>query len=154
MALMTFDIGNIGHEDFDAWHVLWQGYNAFYGRSGVNQLPSRITAMTWARFFDEEAAINAIVARSEGRILGFAHYIFHPSTITMGPSCYLQDLFIDEASRGKGIGRALILEVYERARLAHADRVYWQTHETNRTAMKLYDSVAERTGFIVYRKPA
>ena len=35
---------------------------------------------------------------------------------------------------------------------AGAPRVYWQTHETNRTAMALYDRVAERSGFLVYRK--
>jgi len=33
-----------------------------------------------------------------------------------------------------------------------ATRVYWQTHETNATAMRLYDRVAERTGFVIYRK--
>ena len=32
-------------------------------------------------------------------------------------------------------------------------RVYWLTHETNETAMKLYDKVAEKSGFVVYRKP-
>jgi GNAT superfamily N-acetyltransferase len=64
----------------------------------------------------------------------------------------LQDLFTVESSRGQGIGRALIEGVYERAKLAGASRVYWQTHETNLTAMKLYDKVADRSGFVVYRK--
>jgi GNAT superfamily N-acetyltransferase len=64
----------------------------------------------------------------------------------------LQDLFTAEPARGKGIGRALINAVYEQAKLAGASRVYWQTHETNQTAMQLYDKVAERSGFLVYRK--
>ena len=70
----------------------------------------------------------------------------------IAPNCYLQDLFTREGLRGKGIGRALIEAVYERARQDAAERVYWQTHETNATAMKLYDQVAERSGFVVYRK--
>ena len=70
----------------------------------------------------------------------------------MEPICYLQDLFTLEASRGKGVGRALIEGVYQRARAAGLARVYWQTHETNLVAMKLYDAVAERSGFIVYRE--
>jgi GNAT superfamily N-acetyltransferase len=70
----------------------------------------------------------------------------------MGPICYLQDLFTRQDVRGKGVGRALIEGVYERARTAGATRVYWQTHETNATAQRLYDSVAVRSGFIVYRK--
>ncbi len=76
--------------------------------------------------------------------------IFHRSTILIGPTCYLQDLFTNEAARGNGIGRALIEAVYERAKIAGSPRVYWQTHESNVTAMKLYDKVAERSGFVVY----
>ncbi len=46
----------------------------------------------------------------------------------------------------------LINGVYDRARAAGSTRVYWHTHETNVTAQRLYDNVAERSGFIVYRK--
>jgi GNAT superfamily N-acetyltransferase len=80
------------------------------------------------------------------------HFLFHRSTISIQPTCYLQDLFTTEASRSKGVGRALILEVYRRAEAAGCSRVYWLTHETNSTAMKLYDKVAEKSGFVVYRK--
>jgi GNAT superfamily N-acetyltransferase len=57
-----------------------------------------------------------------------------------------------ESVRGQGVGRALITAVYEQAGIAGLSRVYWLTHETNHTAMKLYDAVAERSGFVVYRK--
>ena len=72
--------------------------------------------------------------------------------MAIGPNCYLQDLFTAEAVRGKGVGRALINGVYERAALARSPRVYWMAHETNQTAMKLYDTLASRSGFLVYRK--
>ena len=86
------------------------------------------------------------------RILGLTHYLFHRSTTAIEPLCYLQDLFTASAARGKGVGRALINGVYEQARLAGSPRVYWQTHQTNLTAMQLYDKVAEHSGFVVYRK--
>jgi GNAT superfamily N-acetyltransferase len=70
----------------------------------------------------------------------------------LGPTCYLQDLFTREDARGKGIGKALILAVYDRAKHAGSTRVYWQTHETNVTAQRLYETIAQRSGFIVYRK--
>jgi GNAT superfamily N-acetyltransferase len=108
--------------------------------------------MTWSRFFDAYEPVHALVAESEGKLVGLAHYIFHRSTIAIGPNCYLQDLFTTEMARGKGVARALIIEVYEQAKLAGSPRVYWQTHETNITAMQLYDKVAERSGFVVYRK--
>jgi GNAT superfamily N-acetyltransferase len=139
-------------DDFEAWLILWDGYNAFYGRSGSTALPRDITELTWSRFFDAYEPMHALVAESAGTLLGLTHYLYHRSTIQQGPTCYLQDLFTVEAARGRGVGRALIQAVYAVARTAGAARVYWQTHETNATAMLLYDGVAERSGFVVYRK--
>jgi len=108
--------------------------------------------MTWSRFFDGYEPVHALVAANDGALLGLTHYLFHRSTTSIEPTCYLQDLFTAEAARGKGVGRALINGVYDQAKLAGARRVYWQTHETNLTAMQLYDKVAERSGFVVYRR--
>ena len=138
--------------DLPSWRVLWDGYNAFYGRSGTTALPSRITETTWSRFFDDYEPMHALVATQSGRLLGLAHFLYHRSTTSLGPTCYLQDLFTVEQARGKGVGRALIDAVVERAKSADAARVYWQTHETNAVAMRLYDQLAEKSGFIVYRK--
>ena len=139
-------------EDFIAWKVLWDGYNAFYGRAGETALPAEVTQMTWSRFFDAYEPVHALVAVDSGQLLGLAHFLFHRSTTQINPSCYLQDLFTDNTARGRGVGRALINAVYEQAKTAGSPRVYWQTHETNTTAMRLYDKVAEKSGFVVYRK--
>lgn len=145
----SLTIRSVTPEDFTQWEPLWKGYNSFYGR---DSFPSEITMTTWSRFFDSYEPVHAMVAEEGGRLVGLVHYLFHRNTGMIGPVCYLQDLFTSEAARGRGIGRALIEAVYERARLAGSTRVYWQTHETNLTARKLYDKVAERSGFIVYRK--
>ncbi|MBV8389075.1 MAG: GNAT family N-acetyltransferase [Mucilaginibacter sp.] len=149
---LSFTIRPITREDYNQWLPLWDGYNAFYDRSGPTALPEEITLMTWSRFFDGYEPVHAMVAESEGKLIGLTHYIFHRTTIAIGPNCYLQDLFTTESARGKGVARALINAVYEQARLAGSPRVYWQTHETNSTAMALYDKVAEKSGFVVYRK--
>jgi GNAT superfamily N-acetyltransferase len=142
----------VSDADFEAWLPLWDGYNAFYGRSGETALPVAITRTTWARFFDPAEPVHAFVAEADGALVGLAHYLFHRSTTAIEPICYLQDLFSDAAVRGRGVGRALIEAVYGAAAEDGARRVYWQTHETNATAMKLYDQVADRSGFLVYRK--
>jgi GNAT superfamily N-acetyltransferase len=142
----------VRQDDFAAWKVLWDGYNAFYGRAGETALSLEVTEVTWSRFFDAYEPVHALVAESSGKLLGLVHFIFHRSTIQIGPTCYLQDLFTDEAARGSGIGRALISAVYERAKAGGSERVYWHTHETNAVAMQLYDKVADKSGFIVYRK--
>jgi GNAT superfamily N-acetyltransferase len=145
---MPLTVRPVTQTDLAQWEILWEGYNRFYQRI----LPPAITRTTWSRFFEENEPVHALVAEKEGRLLGLVHYLFHRSTSLIGPTCYLEDLFILEAVRGQGVGRALIDAVYERARSAGCVQVYWQTHETNVTAIALYDKVAERSGFLVYEK--
>jgi len=139
-------------DDYDRWLPLWHGYNAFYGRSGDTALAPEITAATWDRFSDPYEPMFALVAEQGGVLLGLTHYLLHRSTTSLLPSLYLQDLFTTTEARGKGVGRALIEAVYAAARAQGLPRVYWQTHETNETAMTLYDRIAEKSGFLVYRK--
>jgi len=149
---MSVIIRFVVREDFPQWLPLWEGYNRFYGRFGATALSDEITQMTWERFFEDGEPVHAMVADDNGHLVGLVHYIFHRSTISITPTCYLQDLFTKDTVRGKGIGRKLISAVYEQAKLAGLTRVYWHTQDDNFTAMKLYDKVAEHSGFVVYRK--
>lgn len=148
---MTFTIRPLAAADYDQWLTLWDGYNAFYGRLGPTALPIDVTRATWSRFFDPAEPMHALLAASGAQILGLVHFLYHRSTISIAPVCYLQDLFTDESARGRGVGTALIQAVYDEATRAGASRVYWHTHESNHTAQHLYDKLAERSGFIVYR---
>ncbi len=134
--------------DFKQWLPLWEGYNSFYER----KVPLEVTRMTWSRFFDAYEPMHAVVAERSGKLLGLVHYLFHRNTAMLAPTCYLQDLFTTAETRGQGIGRALIEAVYDRAQAAGSPRVYWMTQESNVTARRLYDKVAERSGFIQYRR--
>ncbi len=140
----------VQRDDFVNWQRLWDGYNAFYGRTGATALPEDITLTTWERFFNPIEPVFALVAASEGALVGIVHYLFHRSTTRIEPVCYLQDLFTEPQQRGQGIGKGLILSVYEQARAAGASRVYWQTQASNDAGRALYDRVAKHLGFIVY----
>ena len=140
----------IERNDYAGWRPLWDGYNAFYGRIGATALAEEITSATWERFFNPAEPVWAFVAEHQGRIVGLVHYLFHRSTTRLRDVCYLQDLFTVERLRGQGIGRQLILAVYEAARREGCSRVYWLTHTTNAKGRMLYDKVAEHKGFIVY----
>lgn len=148
----------VAREDHDQWLPLWHGYNLFYGRTGNPPVPPAVTAATWGRFFDAYEPLWALVAEDaaagseRGRLVGFTHFLYHRNTNKVEPVCYLEDLFTAEAARGRGVGRALIEAVYARAKADGVTRVYWHTHETNATAQSLYDKLAERSGFIMYRK--
>ena len=130
------------------WEPLWNGYLTFYETS----LPKKVTDATWARLHDPSEPMFALGAYADGRLVGIAHYLFHRSCWTIGDYCYLQDLFVAEDARGIGAGRALIAAVEKAARQAGASRLYWLTKEDNFSARALYDKVAERSGFIQYRK--
>lgn len=148
---MSIIVRPIEIADFKPWLVLWNGYNKFYGRSGPTALPDAVTQTLWQRFFTPSEPVYALVAVMDGDVVGLAHYLFHRSTSAIDDNAYLQDLFTAEAVRGRGVARALIAGVYAAAQAHGVNRLYWHTHETNVTAQKLYDKVAQKTGFIVYR---
>ncbi len=138
----------VGEGERAAWEPLWAGYLTFYKTSVL----ASTSDVTWSRFHDPAEPMHLLGAYVDGKLTGIVHYIFHRSTWAPNNYCYLQDLFVDDSARGLGLGRALIEAVYDKARAAGANRVYWLTHETNAQARILYDQVAENLGFIQYRK--
>lgn len=138
-------------DGFPGWKAQWDGYDAFYGRIGPTALPADVTRMTRSRFFDACEPMHALVAEDSGGLLGLAHFLFHRRTIQIAPACCLQDPFTLEQARGRGVGPAPIGAVRARAIAAGSPRVHWQTDETNQAAMRLYDKMAGRSGFVVYR---
>jgi GNAT superfamily N-acetyltransferase len=111
-----------------------------------------VTEATWQRFLDPAEPVFALVAETDGKLVGLTHYLFHLSTTRTELMCYLEDLFTSPADRGRGIGRALIEGVYQQATRAGLSSVYWQTHVSNAAGRLLYDQVATHSGFIVYSK--
>lgn len=136
--------------DQPAWRVLWDGYNAFYGREGPTALPEVVTRTTWARVLQANEPVHALVAVRGTELVGLCQYLFHRSTTWIADVCYLQDLFTAPAARGQGVGGRLIEATCERARSVGCSRVYWQTQQANSTARSLYDRLAQFKGFIVY----
>ncbi len=130
--------------DRPAWEVLARAYKTFY----QTVLPDARYEETWQRLLRDDD-LHGLAARLDGRLVGIAHYLFHGNA-WMADICYLQDLFVDEAARGRGVARALILEVADAARARGAPRLYWQTKEDNARARRLYDTLARRNGFIRY----
>jgi GNAT superfamily N-acetyltransferase len=148
MCMSAITVLPLAAEDHAAWFPLWRGYQAFYN---VDMAPD-VTAATWARLMDAAAPMDGLLAWQAGQAVGLAHTVRHLSTWSIAERCYLNDLFVEPDIRGQGIGRALIEAVYARAAAAGCGAVYWLTHETNATAMRLYDGVATRSGFVQYSK--
>ncbi len=135
-------------QDFDAWLLLWNGYNAFYR----NEVTAEITQNTFRRLHEGADGFFGMIASSDGDLVGLAHAIFHPSTWSTSSYCYLEDLFVAKTYRGSGAAKALIEGVYREADRRGADRVYWHTQSYNAPARSLYDQVAQPTSFVVYER--
>lgn len=127
------------------WDEMWAGYLTFYKSS----LPPEISDNTFARLLAGEL-IGLIAEDGEGRVLGFAHALLHANTWSPKPVCYLEDLFVREAARGTGAGRALIEALIVRGKAEGWLRLYWQTASDNHTAQLLYDRLATRTDWLRY----
>ncbi len=135
-------------DDRSAWEPLWRGYLTFYHSTQ----DAVVTELIWARVHDPAEPMFALGACLDGKLVGITHYLFHRTFWTAGDYCYLQDLFVDQSIRGRGVGEALIAAVEQEAKAWGANRVHWLTREENAVARGLYDKVAERSGFIQYRK--
>ncbi len=144
----SLQIRPVGAGDHAAWLPLWEGYQRFY----KTEIAAATSDATWQRFLDADEPMNAALAWLDGRAVGLVHWIYHRSCWTVGDYCYLQDLFVAEGLRGEGIGRRLIEHVYAEAGAAGCSRVHWLTHESNSDAMKLYERIADKSGFLQYRR--
>lgn len=144
---MRIQVQPLAAADRMEWEVLARAYKDFYG----TVLPASSYEATWNRLLRQDG-IHGLGARMGGRVVGITHYLFHTG-IWSPRACYLEDLFVAPAERGRGIARALIESVAELARAEGAERLYWLTHETNATARGLYDRVARYSGFVEYEYP-
>jgi GNAT superfamily N-acetyltransferase len=134
-------------DDEAQWRGLWRGYTEFY----ETRLPEHVTAATWRRIVAPEPAIMCRFAEQQGRLLGFSHSLLHEGTFVQEPLCYLEDLFVEPAARGTGVGRALIADLVAMAAYRGWSRLYWHTRAENLVARRLYDAFVQADDFVRYR---
>ncbi len=135
--------------DFPSWRELWAAYLRFYRA----ELDDQVTESTFERLVADSGSLMGLVAEDgSGRIVGIVHLVFHPSTWSAAPYCYVEDLFVQPGARGTGVARELLEAAFAEADRRGASRTYWETQEFNAPARSLYDQVARRTSFIVYER--
>jgi GNAT superfamily N-acetyltransferase len=146
--MSQIDIRQVTAADHAAWLPLWQAYLRFYN----TELADAVSHSTWQRMLDPNEPTHAALAWADGKAVGMVHFIYHRSNWAIENSCYLQDLLVVPETRGTGVGRQLIEFVYATAKADGCNKVHWLTHESNATAIQLYERIAERPGLIQFRK--
>lgn len=143
-------ISRLSVADRDEWEPLWQAYLTFY----ETELDALITGDVFDRLVADTELHGAIARDESGKAVGFAHWLTHATTWSVGTYCYLEDLFVDPSTRRSGVGSGLIGQVCEWAQANGSDKVYWLTQEDNKPARQLYDRLATPTGFVHYERAA
>jgi GNAT superfamily N-acetyltransferase len=88
--------------------------------------------------FAAEAQVHALVAERDGDIVGIAIWFLNYSTWTGRPGIYLEDLFVTDAARGLGVGRALFRALAQEAQARDCARIDWAVLDWNKPAMDFY----------------
>lgn len=133
--------------DYSQWLPLWNA-------NGMNQVPQTVTNQTWGRLCDPGSAVGGFGAfADEGDLAGFVHYILHPTTGHLHPVCYMQDVFVAQNQRRKGIARALVNRLALEGREQGWPRIYWFAEKTNDAAQNLYKTLGIRMDFTLHILP-
>ncbi len=132
------------------WERLFRGYIAFYEAA----IADDVIEQTFHKLLSSDPGTHSgfVAVGADDRAIGIAHMLFHPSTWSKIGYVYLEDLYVDPATRGGGAGTLLIQRVLEEADRLGATRTYWTTQEFNSTARRLYEKVATKAPFVQYRR--
>ncbi len=135
-------------EDENSWRQLLSGYLDFIGLEQSDD----ITSATWRRILDPDSSLFCRVAEDDGgTVIGFANCVLHDGTSVASPICYLEDLYIDQAARGRGTGKALMNDLLALSKSRGWSRLYWFTEHDNTTARHLYDSFRPADDWVRYQ---
>jgi ribosomal protein S18 acetylase RimI-like enzyme len=139
-------IRKLKEKDKKNWAYLYNGYADFY-KVPMN---SEIVDTLWGWIQDENHIIKGICFELEGKIVGIAHYRTMPRPIKGQYIGFLNDLFVDPEFRGQKIAQKLIAHLKSLSKANNWDGIRWITQSSNKTAKKLYDKIANNTGFELY----
>ena len=133
-------------KDKKNWEKLYNDYANFY-KAPMNQV---ILDTLWSWIHDENHIVNGICYEVEHQIVGIAHYRTMPRPIKGEYIGFLDDLFIDSNYRGQKIALKIINHLKTSSKNNNWSGIRWITHSSNENAKKLYDKIANNTGFELY----
>ena len=139
-------IRKLEQKDKKNWAKLYNGYADFY-KVPMNK---GILDTLWEWIQDETHDVKGICFELEGKIVGIAHYRTMPRPIKGQYIGFLDDLFVDSKFRGQQIAQKLISHLKSLSKTNNWNEIRWITHSSNENAKKLYDKIANNTGFELY----
>ena len=139
-------IRSIQPNDFPQWLTLWNANN-------MGHKDEAVTTETWTRLNDERSDVYGLVAEDKDGLVGLLQYILHPTTGSLAPVCYMQDVFVPPEHRQKGIARQMIGALEKIGTREKWARIYWLAEEKNEAAQALYKSLGQKMEFTLHILP-
>jgi len=134
-------------DEFEMWYALYHAFSVAVEEEVTRETGKQI----WTWINDPAHPTKAIVAESDGKLVGFAHYRPFPRTLHGNEACYLDDLYVLEDRRGSGLARQLIDAVSAVAKGRGWTHVRWVTEDKNLRARAFYEKFAETMTLITYK---
>ena len=94
--------------------------------------------------FGESPRVFAEIAEWNGEVAGFSLWFYNYSTFRGRHGIYLEDLFVRPAFRGKGIGKALIMNLAKRCVAEGLPRFQWSVLDWNTPSIEFYESLGAK----------
>ena len=133
-------------KDKEKWTKLYNSYADFY-KVPMN---TGILDTLWNWIHDKNHVVNGICFELDNKIVGIAHYRTMPRPIKGQYIGFLDDLFVEPEMRGQKIAQKLINHLKSLSKVNNWDGIRWITQSSNENAKKLYDKIANNTGFELY----
>ena len=139
-------IRNLEEKDKKNWENLYNDYANFY-KVPMNR---GILDTLWTWIHDENHIVNGVCYELDDKIVGIAHYRTMPRPIKGEYIGFLDDLYVDPNYRGQKIAQKIINYLKTLSKDNNWSGIRWITHSSNNNAKKLYDKIADNTGFEIY----
>lgn len=144
---ISWNIRAVEPADEAGWKTLFRAYREFYKYAD----DEKVVAQIWNWIFDESRVTESFVAVDENNnVVGIANIRVFPRNLVAGKALWLDDLFTLPELRGKGVARALLSALKDKANAEGYNAVRWITAEDNAQARELYDKVATKTVWVTY----
>jgi ribosomal protein S18 acetylase RimI-like enzyme len=145
-------IERVGVVDLPVLMPMLRAYCDFYE---VDPRDDRLIALSRALIEDPSQGEQLIARDDGGTPLGFATIYWTWQTLDAARIGVLNDLYVVPATRGSGVGRALIEHCRGLCRKRGAAKLVWETAPDNATAQRLYDGIgAESSTWLIYEMDA
>lgn len=145
--MKPYSVRHLDACDSDDWLEMWNDYLTFYNTS----LISEVSEHTLKSLLSEEDAIGSLIAHdTQNKSLGFLNFVIHPSTWSLRPECYLQDLFVKPQYRQEGVAKLLLEQLKKISDAKQCSQVYWMTKPDNHIAQAFYNKIATSEPWLVY----